>query len=558
MRKSIILGLILGLGTNAIAAKDFFHEKLRVANYYREMVSKDLEMVAPKGTYSVEVSVNLDEGKLKAYLSQKSEEVALPLAGIMGGESAQIKFSEVEASTSFDELLSFTKNKNVRVGFTQAVDPEFRNWIRERLIKQVGLKLDAGDSIETYDLPKEFASSWVQWLQMGKPKWESSDWTPLWMLLGGLAVLLIGAGFLVSFGVKALGAKLSGEVARMSEAISDSMQGGGRSMAQDFAQEEKHKVHARESQEVLQDSKIFEKLELDVVRMFCVDAISNPEYKHVPYALIYHFLSNEKSELLDKALNEDQKPFPSAEDVVPTRAQIGQLLASGFQEYKQKSKQPFVQALNSFAVSHLVSFAKQLEAPESVVLLNHLLPLKKKAVSSAIPVQVRLNWVKEFESLSISGSKMTSIQEGIMNKLKNFDSGAAHEEHKQNDSHSTVQLLEVATFAEDEQLYLSTQDSPGLYRGILLVLHHWSTEAWNSVDARELALITFGYSEQTHQFVTSKLSGKRAEWYKSFVENYSKTGMDFLSPTVKKVRELYVSRNETKISVHEAGTKTAA
>lgn len=531
-------------------AKDFMQEQMLVSQHYQDIVSKEVQRVVPQGTFSVDTQVTLDESRLGAYLSQKNQEIDLPLSGLLGQKEAPVYVpAGVKSDLALPELLNFVKTKKVRMGFTEVVNPEFRNWIKQRVIDQTHLNTQGGDVIETYDLPKEFSASWVQWLQMGKPKWQSGDWTALWILLGGLTFLLVGAGIIVLFGVSTLSSRLSREVSKMSDTFSDSFQGGtSASMMNEKTKESSIEQQKHAQHEALADSKLLEKLDLDVLQAFCRDAASHEDYRFVPYSLIYHFLPNEKSEALEKSFSENEIPFPTAGEPVPTQAQVSQLLAANFHEYKNKAKNPFVKEVNQFSVAVLTSVAKTLQVPYSVILMDALLPQKKKVVSADIPVQTRLDWVKAAQSPAWKDQnwnplKQQALQTEVLDQLKSFQGHQAVEpSHGFETMEMSVELLEVTSFEEDEQLYQSTRETPELYQGVLSMIQQWGPEVWKTVDARELAMMTFGYSQSIKDLVISKLEGKKVEWYKSFVQNHTQAHYSYQQNSVKSVRETYLNR----------------
>jgi hypothetical protein len=582
----VMVGAYLFSSFSFAAALDFSADRLRIENYYRGIVTSYLDTVIPKGTYYVDVQAVLFDSKLRQYFQEKKQKFEVPLSGTLLGFRGIETATEKPAALTFEETLPFVKSKIIRLGLSAEVNAESRKWIQDKLSKDLKLQIEKGDELALYDLPADFTQGWANWFKKVQPFPETpipiqpvvqKESTPIhWsvIVLGILGVALLG--FFV-FGFQSFRNLMAGELTKLSQSISASAPGqsslmqssgalssalsgaGSSAMGQSLAATGIRTSTSDSFSREIGPSKILEKLDVNTLKMIALDCSASASHRYFASAMIFSHIDQPNLALeFEKSIADEFKPFPLQGEAFPSRAQIEQWIVPYYPQYKTLSKSPFAMDLASQPVEWLNELALVLNPAECVLLMDLLPPLKMKLMLDQVTLKKRIEWSKvSIESWDETAKQHhLSILVAVFNEFKSKLPRIPVQKKKQNEqSYRKNMLLAVHSFDQEEQLYESTLDDAkkgiSVYTGILSYLGLNDTEVWGSLDARDLACATFGYSEAMREQIAQMLPGKKGEWYRNFCNKLSASPLPYESDAVVLAQNSILMRLSAVLKVQD-------
>ena len=518
---------------------DFTQERVRVNTYYRELIQTQLDTMVPKGNYTVEVATVLDDRRLDSYFNDKEVDVKLPMSG-MFGQNNYVATRPSAAGLSIEDMLKFVTKKSVRIGLTGTISPVVKDLIKADVIKQMGFSEKDAGAVEIFELPQEFSDMWTQWIKIGQatqalPGVEQK--TNFWPMVGAIALFGAFMAFMLWFGLRSLSERLISQIKAISQQWSD--QKGGSDFSPVEMKKNADQLGSRSQEDLTSESRIYEKLDLQALKLICADSVTSPAHRFIPYGLIFNWLNPVMSEKLDDVLEVSEKPFPGVSDSVPNKGDVTQFLMTNYSLFQKLSRNELALRLALYPIDAVVNFLKTLNSEESVVFVENLTPLKKQACIAQLSVQKRLEWAK-VSLTSLAGKKVTAMEASLIAKLPaiQFETklGAAALKNAFTQSQKDMWITPLS-FVEDEAFFEATRGEPELYRGFLNLLDSADAEFWNKVDLKVLSLVCFGYSEGVQKQFVEKIGGKRAEWFQGFVQKQAKSGVAFSDGVVESMRK---------------------
>jgi hypothetical protein len=505
-------------------------------NYYRDQASKQIEQILPKGKFGVQVSLKINNAKIKSDF--EIEPVKLPL-----GDSF-VTGTEIKASglvdQSLERLISYVEKVDVTVSVAPGLPDQVQELITNSLKQMLLIDMKRGDTIAFKELPQAILTAWNP-----EPSIEIYK-KPAMILSGYFGVILLFVALAVMLGFRQMGIRVTREasalIGTIREGIENSMaMGGGMSSQAAMGAQAASAVKMESSGPIGSD--FWEKVESETVVAFCFDCISQPTYMAVPSIMVSGILDPDKASEVETRL-----PYEYVVGFSGKTNLKGSDVTAMFQkhqtEYRRAIRSAAAKQLIETDLEKVIEFSQSLEQFELALLLNALTPFKRTGLLKTFNTDAKLQLAKASqEKLSVAEQKKFEIS--LLEKIEKLTEGQKKQKAEANSlNYLTSIILSVESFAEDESLY-EKMGSSGGYSGVLLAFEHFNEQTWDEFNLQDLVMAFSGYSEKYKNSLISKFSGKKQEWVKNFLVKFQNNAPDFHSPQVEALHEMIKNRINT-------------